>query len=69
MVKYYYNPIYCIYHIITAELLDISKDMALQMAFKVINDFIGPNGLIPILLVFRAYLRIIKSNVPNSTVI
>ena len=39
------------------------------MAFKVINNFIGPNSLIPTLLVFGAYLYIIKSNVPNPTVI
>ena len=39
------------------------------MAFKVINNFIGPNSLIPTLLVFRAYLYIIKSNTPNPTVI
>ena len=39
------------------------------MAFKAINDFIGPNGLIPILLVFRAYLCIIKSNTPTPIVV
>ena len=39
------------------------------MAFKVINDSIGPNGLIPTLLVFRAYLYIVESNVPNPIVI
>ena len=27
------------------------------MAFKVINDSIGLDGLVPILLVFRAYLQ------------
>ena len=43
--------------------------MALQMAFKAINDSIGPNSLIPILLVFRAYLYIIKSDTLNPTVI
>ena len=39
------------------------------MAFKAINDFIGPNNLIPTLLVFGAYLYIIKSNIPNPIVI
>jgi hypothetical protein len=33
------------------------------MAFKVINDFVGLNGLVFILLVFRAYPKIIKSDV------
>ena len=39
------------------------------MVFKVINDFIGPNSLIPTLLVFGAYLYIVKSNAFNPTVI
>ena len=39
------------------------------MAFKVINDFIGPNSLIPTLLVFGAYLCIVKSNAPNPIVV
>ena len=68
MVECYYSPLYRIYYIITAELLDISKNIALQMAFKVINNFIGPDGLIPTLLVFRAYLRIVKSDAFNPTV-
>ena len=51
------------------ELLDIGKDIALQMAFKAINNSVGPNGLIPTLLVFRAYLYIVESNIPNPTVI
>ena len=39
------------------------------MVFKVINNSICPNSLIPTLLVFRAYLYIIKSNIPNFIVI
>jgi hypothetical protein len=30
------------------------------MAVKAINDTAGPNGLVPTLLVYRAYLRIGK---------
>jgi len=37
--------------------------MALQMAFKAINDLARPNSLISILLVFRAYPRIIKLDI------
>jgi hypothetical protein len=51
IVECYHGPLYHIYHIIIAELLDINKDMALQMAFKAINDFIGPNSLILTLIV------------------
>jgi hypothetical protein len=36
--------------------------MALQMAFKAINDIASPNGLILTLLVFGAYLRIVESD-------
>jgi hypothetical protein len=39
------------------------------MAFKAINDSAGFNSLIPTLLVFRAYLYIVKSNVPNPIVV
>ena len=65
MVERYYGPLYRIYYIIIAELLDINKDMALQMAFKAINDSAGPNGLTPTLLVFGAYPRIVESDSPN----
>ena len=43
--------------------------MALQIVFKVINNSAGPNSLIPTLLVFGAYLYIVKSNIPNPIVI
>ena len=39
------------------------------MAFKVINNSIGPNGFIPALLVFKADLYIVKSNTLNPIVI
>jgi hypothetical protein len=69
IVERYYSPLYRIYQIITTELLDISKDIAPQIAFKAINDSIGPNSLIPTLLVFRAYPHIVESDVPNPIVI
>ena len=36
----------------------ISKDIALQMAFKAINNIVRPNKLILTLLVYSAYPRI-----------
>jgi hypothetical protein len=39
------------------------------MAFKAINNSAGPNSLISTLLVFKAYLCIIKSNAPNPIVV
>jgi len=69
MVECYYSPLRRIYYIITAELPDISKDIALQIAFKAINNSAGPNSLIPTLLVFGAYPRIVESDAPNPIVI
>ena len=34
--------------------------MILQIAVKAVNDIVGSNGIIPILLVFSAYPRITK---------
>jgi len=55
IVERYHGPLRRIYHIITSKILGIDKDMALQIAFKAINNSIGLDGLIPTLLVFRAY--------------
>ena len=42
--------------------------MALQMAFKTLNNSTSPNSLIPTLLVFRAYLQLINTDIPSPTV-
>jgi len=47
----------------------INKEIGLQIAFKAINDLAGPRGLVPILLVFRAYPQMVKSNALSPTVI
>jgi hypothetical protein len=39
------------------------------MAFKVINDSAGPGGLVPILLVFGAYPRMVESDTLSPMVI
>jgi hypothetical protein len=38
------------------------------MAFKAINNSAGPNSLVPTLLVFEAYPRMIESDAPSPTV-
>jgi len=43
--------------------------MGLQIAFKAINNLAGPKGLVPILLVFKAYPQIVKSDAPSPIVI
>jgi hypothetical protein len=40
----------------------------LQMAVKAINDLAGPDGIVPILLVFGAYPRLTKIDPPSSLV-
>ena len=39
------------------------------MAVKAVNDTAGPNGLVPTLLVYGAYLRIGKLDPPTPPVI
>jgi hypothetical protein len=52
------------YKIIYNELRDIetSTEVSLQIAMKAINDLVGPDGIIPILLVFGAYPRITNNS-------
>ena len=38
------------------------------MAVKAVNDTAGPNGLVPTLLVYGAYLRISKLDPPTPSV-
>jgi len=64
IIKRYYKLICRAYLIITIKIPNISKDIALQMAFKAINNISGPNKLVLILLVYSAYSRIIKYNPP-----
>ena len=68
IVERYHGPIRRAYKIITDEIKDISADMALQMAFKAINDTAGPDGLVPTLLVFGAYPRMTENDAPSPTV-
>ena len=39
------------------------------MAIKAVNNTASPNGLVPTLLVYRAYLRISKLDAPTPSVI
>jgi hypothetical protein len=58
------------YQIITEELqgLGVSKEMRLQMAIKAINDTAGPDGLVPTLLVFGAYPRMVATDPPALSI-
>jgi hypothetical protein len=68
IVERYHPLIRRAYQIITAELPEIGKEMALQMAVKTINDTAGPNGLIPTLLVYGAFPRMSELDGPAASV-
>jgi hypothetical protein len=68
IVECYYRLIRRAYSIIITEIPDISKDMALQMAFKAINDIVRPDSIILTLLVYSAYPRITKHDPPSLLV-
>ena len=42
----------------------VNKEMGLQMAVKAVNDTAGPDGLVPTLLVFGAYPRMLPVDPP-----
>ena len=69
IVKQYHSPLCQIYQIITTEVKDINKDLALQMAFKALNDTAGPDRLVPTLLVFGTYPQMAESDVLSPTVV
>ena len=69
MVERYHGPLRRAFQIISDEVKDIGKGMALQMAFKALNDTAGPNGLVPTLLVFGAYPRMSEFDSPSATTV
>ena len=57
-MEWYYIPLHRVYKIISLKLKGVSEELTLQMVIKAVNDFAGLDGLVPILLVFGAYLWI-----------
>jgi len=55
-VERYYAPLRRVYKIISLKLKNTNKELTLQMAIKAINNSASLDGLVPILLVFSAYL-------------
>jgi hypothetical protein len=64
IVKRYYRLIRKAYSIIIAKILNISKDIVLQMAFKAINNIVRLNRLVLTLLVYSAYPQITEHDPP-----
>jgi hypothetical protein len=50
------------------KLLRVNKDVVLQIVFKALNNTAGPDGLVPTLLVFKAYLCIVESDLLLSII-
>jgi hypothetical protein len=63
-VEKYHAPLWRLYKILWDKLKEenLNKELILQMAVKAINDIARPNGLVPTLLVFSAYLRLSSFN-------
>lgn len=70
-VERYHAPLRRAYEIIRSELASdqIDKDMSLQMAVKAINDSAGLDGIVPTLLVFGAYSRLVNEDAPSPSVV
>lgn len=57
-VERYREPILRAYRIVRDEAPDLDKESALQAAVKSVNASVGPNGLVPTLLVYGALPRL-----------
>lgn len=64
-VERYYAPLRRLYEILQDKLKgeNLEKELILQMAVKAVNDSVGPEGLVPTLLVFGAYPRMTMKEV------
>lgn len=66
VVERYHAPIRREFNIIQKEAPDIKNDDALQMALKAKNDSVGPDELVPTLLVFGALPRLGLKSRPDT---
>jgi hypothetical protein len=55
-VERYYSLLQQAYKILNSELLSANKESILQITVKAVNDLVGLDSIVPILLVFKAYL-------------
>lgn len=63
-----YSMLWRAYHIIIEEIGKESKGVAFQILVKTMNDTAGPDGLVPTILVFGAYLRRIEHDPSLSSI-
>ncbi|EED14740.1 conserved hypothetical protein [Talaromyces stipitatus ATCC 10500] len=66
-VERYHTPLRRAYNIILSELGEsVDKEIILQMVVKAVNDTVGPDGLVPTILVFGAYPRMTYDSPPSA---
>jgi hypothetical protein len=69
-IERYHGPLRRAFEVITANLgTSLAPEYVLQMAIKAINDTAGHDGLVPILLMFGTYPRLLPSSLPSSSLI
>ncbi|KAI1006957.1 hypothetical protein K3495_g1266 [Podosphaera aphanis] len=69
-VEQYHAPLKRAYEVIKAELpATTPPELVLSMAVKPVNDTVGPNGLVPTLLVFGAYPKISPTSPPSPPIL
>ena len=66
LVERYHVPLRRVFEIISSELLEnnIVKEIRLSIATKAVNDTVGYNGVIPILLLFGIIPQITLADTP-----
>lgn len=69
IVERYHEPLRRAYQTIRHDLPTMSQDLVLQMAVKAINDTVGPDALVPTLLVFGAFPKMTPLDPPNPSVL
>ena len=58
-----------VYKLFLKSFPEISKEERLALLVKCINNIVGPDGLVPTLLVFGVYLRILSSEGPLASIL
>ncbi len=56
-----------VYKLFLKSFPEISKEERLALLVKCVNNIVGPDGLVPTLLVFGVYLRILSSEGPLAS--
>jgi hypothetical protein len=67
-IERYHGPLKRAFEVISADLGNaITPDHVLQIAVKAVNDTAGPDGLVPTLLMFETYPRLLPSSPPSPS--